>query len=41
MPFEEGQHFLADLHRVRFQGKVLKPLTGRVLKETLVVFIIG
>jgi hypothetical protein len=22
MPFEEGQNFLADCHRVRFQGKV-------------------
>ena len=22
MPFEEGQDFLADLHRVRFKGKV-------------------
>jgi hypothetical protein len=22
MPFEEGQNFLADLHRVRFPGKV-------------------
>jgi hypothetical protein len=28
-PFEEGQNFMADLHRVRFPGKVLARLRIR------------
>jgi hypothetical protein len=34
MPFEEGQDFLADLHRVRFKGKVASVIGNGSALET-------